>query len=385
MSAIGLAAVAAIVRPSSWHLASATQHRPVHLSSGMSTERTMTRPATGRRNGPGPATIADVAARARVGVTTVSRVLNDGQVSAPTRAKVLAAISDLAYRPRASARALASGATGTLGMVIPFFTHPSAVERVRGVLAALETASHELVLCNVADPRQRDDYLGRRAPLDRTDGLLIVSLSPRDEEAEAFVRAEIPVVLVDAHHPRLPSVVTDDVLGGELATRHLLELGHEQIAFIGDTSDPGFGFVACPRRLRGYRQALEAAGVPLRSELQREGPHDRLVAHRLTRELLSRDQPPTAIFAASDTQALGVLEAAGVEGFAVPDDLSVIGFDDLEVAPYVGLTTISQPLQESGRRGVERLLAGLRGEDDGPLEERLELKLEVRRTTAPPR
>jgi LacI family transcriptional regulator len=330
------------------------------------------------------ATIVDVAARAGVGTATVSRVLNDGQVSASARDKVLAAIGELDYRPSASARALVSGTTGSLGMVIPFFINPSAVERMRGVLAGLNATGFELVLCNVADPAEREEYLGRRAPLDRTDGMLIISLSPRDEEADAFARAGVPVVLVDAYHPRLPSLVTDDVQGGMLATRHLLELGHERIAFVGDTTDVRFGFVASRRRLLGYRRALQEAGVPVHRALQREGPHGRLSAHRLTRELLSLRQPPTAIFAASDIQALGVLEAAGVEGFAVPDDLSVVGFDDLEVAPYVGLTTVRQPLQESGRRGIERLAVAVRGDDHGPLEERLDLSLESRRTTAPP-
>ena len=331
------------------------------------------------------ATIADVADRAGVGVSTVSRVLNDGQVSAPARARVLNAIGELDYRPRASARALVSGSTGTVGMVIPFFTHASAIERVRGVLAALDEASYDLIVCNVADPDQRDDFLGRRAPLDRTDGLLVVSLSPRDDEADAFVRAGTPLVLLDAEHPRLRRLTTDDVHGGMLATQHLLELGHERIAFVGDTSDPRFGFVTSARRAEGYRRALKAAGVQVWPELQRGGPHGREVAHRLTRELLSLPRPPTAIFAASDTQAIGVLEAAGFEGFAVPGDLSVVGFDDLEVAPYVGLTTVRQPLEESGRRAVQRLVAAMRGDDEGPLEERLELVLKVRRTTAPAR
>jgi LacI family transcriptional regulator, galactose operon repressor len=331
------------------------------------------------------ATIADVAARAGVGASTVSRVLNDGQVSGPARARVLAAMNDLSYRPQASARALASGSTGTIGMVIPFFTHPSAVERVRGVLAAIDETPFELVLCNVADPAQRDEYLGRRAPLDRSDGLLIVSLGPRADEADALLASGAPVVLVDAHHPRLPRVVIDDVLGGEMATRHLLELGHERIAFVGDTTDPRWGFVASRLRLTGYRDALAAAGVPVRRELQRFGPHGRRVAHRLTTELFCLPEPPTAIFAASDTQALGVLEAADYAGVSVPDDLSVVGFDDLEVAPYVGLTTVAQPLYESGWRGLQRLLAVIAGDDDGPLEERLELELKVRRTTAPPR
>ena len=328
-------------------------------------------------------TIADVATRAGVGMSTVSRVLNDGQVSAPARERVLAAIEDLGYRPRASARALVTGATGTLALVIPFFTHPSAVERMRGVLAALDATEYEVVVCNVATAGQRDKYLGRGAPLDRSDGLLIVSLAPRDDEAEALLRSGAPVVLLDAFHPLLPSLRTDDVAGGMIATRHLIELGHERIAYVGDRTDPGLGFVSSEHRREGYRQALDAASLPVDRGLQRLGPHGRAVAHRLTRELLSLPEPPTAIFAASDTQALGVLEAASDEGVDVPRDLSVVGFDDLEIAPYVGLTTVRQPLADSGLRAVERLL-GVLGGIEAPMEERLELSLQVRRTTAPP-
>ena len=330
------------------------------------------------------ATIADVASRAGVGASTVSRVLNGGQVSGRARARVLAAIDDLDYRPRASARSLVTGSTQTLALVIPFFTHPSAVERMRGVLAAVDETDYDLVICNVANAAHRDEYLGPGAPLDRSDGLLLVSLVPREPEVDAFLRAGAPVVLLDAFHPRLPCLRIDDVTGGMLATQHLIELGHKRIAFVGDRTDGALGFVSSDRRREGYRQALEAAGIPVRRELQREGPHDRLVAHRLTRELLALERPPTAIFAASDTQALGVLEAAGIEGFEVPGDLSVVGFDDLELASYVGLTTVHQPLEESGRRAVERLVAALRDEDSHPGEDRLEIRLEVRRTTAPP-
>lgn len=342
-------------------------------------QRTPSRP---RGRDPAP-TIFDVARRAGVGKSTVSRVLNDGQVSGATRARVLAAMDDLGYRPRADARSLAAGRTGLIGMVIPCFTHPAAVERLRGVFDAASGHGEDVVVCNVASPAQRDEYLGLGAPLERFDGLLVVSLPPRDEEVERFARAGLPVVLLDAEHPALPRLVVDDVHGGELATRHLLELGHERIAFVGDRPDPGFGFVASRRRRQGYERALLAAGVEADPALCREAPHGRAAAHRLTRELLALPSPPTAVFAASDTQALGVLEAAGYEGVSVPGELSVVGFDGLDVSPYVGLTTVAQPLEESGRRGVERLFAAMEGARD-PVEEELAVRLEVRRTTAPP-
>jgi DNA-binding LacI/PurR family transcriptional regulator len=336
------------------------------------------RPATRR------VTITDVAGRAGVAVSTVSRVLNDGQVSGATRGRVLAAITELNYRPHAGARALASGREGTIGIVIPFITSPSAVERLRGILEAAEGIERDLLLCNVADPADRDEYLAFGAPLDRVDGLLIVSLAPRDAEVMTIAAAGVATVLLDAYHPDLHRVVIDDVHGGELATRHLLELGHEQIAFVGDDTDPRFGFVSSHLRWSGYRHALTEAGIRDARRLRRTGPHGREVAHRLTRELLSLRHPPTAIVAASDLQALGVLEAAAVEGISVPEQLSVVGFDDLEVSAYVGLTTVAQALHESGRRGVARLLALLDGEAPDALEEQLPLELKVRRTTAIP-
>jgi LacI family transcriptional regulator, galactose operon repressor len=329
------------------------------------------------------ATIADVAERAGVGASTVSRVLNDGQVSGKARARVLAAINELDYRPRASARSLVTGATATLSLVIPFFTHPSAVERVRGVLAAVDDTDYDLVICNVSNVAQRDDYLGRGAPLDRSDGMLIVSLAPHDDEVAAFVRTGAPVVVLDAFHPRLPCLRIDDVAGGMLATRHLIELGHERIAFIGDRPEPGLGFVSSERRRDGYRHALQAARLPVRPELEKVGSHGREVAHRLTRELLTLDEPPTAIFAASDTQALGVLEAAGFEGIAVPDELSVIGFNDFDFASWVrpAITTVRLPGAQMAARAIALVIEGA-GEPRAAESVAFEVELVVRETTA---
>lgn len=335
------------------------------------------------------ATISDVAAQAGVAVSTVSRVLNESpKVSETTRARVLAAIEQLDYRPNPLARGLSRGRCQTLGVVVPFFTHASAVERLRGVVAALDGSRYDVVLFNVESPLHRDEHFATLTRRDRADGLLVLSLPPPPDDLARLARAGVPVVLVDAWGTGAPMVVTDDVEGGRIATRHLLALGHERVAFIGDDPDNAFGFTSSPQREQGYRDVLEDAGVPLRSELIRYGPHDRTVAQRLTEQLLARREPPTAVFASSDVQATGVLAAARAAGLRVPEDLSVVGFDDIEMSAYAGLTTVRQPLFDSGRIGARLLLDALRdnGTSNGshPVVRELPLELVERSTTGPP-
>ncbi len=332
-----------------------------------------------------PARIADVAAAAGVGVATVSRVLNgNANVSAPTRARVLEAITALDYRPSSVARNLSLRRTLVIGVVIPFFTSPSAVERLRGVVTALEGSPYDLALFDVesADRQRRAfDLLGRG---DRADGLLVVSLVPPAEELGRLAAANLPTVVVDAPHDSLPTVVIDDVFGGEQATRHLIGLGHTKIAFVGDKPPDRFRFHSSRDRTLGYQRALADAGITVPREYVRAGTHSRHVARSIAIELLNVPDRPTAIFAASDTQALGVLEGARNLGIRVPEELSVVGFDDIEIASYAGLTTIRQPLFESGRRGTELLLSALAGEVPAVQTETLPLELVVRATTAPP-
>src|SRR5579884_2418688 len=336
---------------------------------------------------PGPATIADVAARAGVGVATVSRVLNGrANVSPGTRQRVLDAIAALDYRPSTLARNLSLRRTHVIGVVVPFFTSPSAVERVRGVVAALAGSSYDVMLFDVESAERREHAFQLFDRGDRSDGLLLVSLVPPDEEVARLRSSRLPCVLVDAPHPAFPSIVVDDVRGGELATSHLIELGHRRIGFLGDKSPDPFRFASSRDRTRGYEHALARAGIERRPEYGREGTQSRHEARGVAIDLLRLPERPTAVFAASDTQALGVLEAARILGLRVPEDLSVVGFDDVETAAYVGLTTVRQPLFESGRRGAElllQLLAGA-GEQLGDYAEQLEVELVVRSTTAPP-
>jgi DNA-binding LacI/PurR family transcriptional regulator len=330
------------------------------------------------------ATINDVAAHAGVGAGTVSRVLNDSpSVSAATRARVLAAIELLDYRPNPMARGLSRGRCQTVGAVVPFFTHASAIERLRGVMAGLDGSRYDLVLFNVQSPAHRDEHFAALRRRDRADGLLVVSLPPPTAELLRLREAGVPVVLIDARGADVPMVVIDDVAGGRLATEHLLSLGHERIAFVGDHPDNGLGFTSSSARERGYGEALSAAGVPAPPELVRYGPHDSTVAEELATDLFRLDDPPTAVFASSDVQASGVIAAARAAHLEVPADVSVVGFDDIEIARYTGLTTIRQPLFESGLLGAQELLAALEHDEKvEPAVHELPIELIVRSTTA---
>jgi LacI family transcriptional regulator len=340
-------------------------------------------PGAAARSTDSPARIADVAARAGVGVATVSRVLNDrGGVRVSTRERVVEAIEALHYRPSSLARSLSLRRTMVVAALLPWFTNPSAVQRVRGIVDGLSGSAYDLMVFDIeSEGRQRRAFeLFDRG--DRADGLLVVSTLPPEAEVDRIRAAGIPCVLIDAVHTSFPSIAVDDVAGGELATRHLVELGHRRIALIGDPP-PEFRFDWSRDRTRGYERALAAAGIDVRDDYVREGTRLPHVARAVASELLSLPERPTAVFAASDTQAIGVLEAARALGIEVPGALSVIGFDDIEVAAYLELTTVRQPLVESGRRGARLLLEALAGDEVAPLRELLPLELVVRGTTGP--
>ena len=327
-------------------------------------------------------TIARVAEKAGVGVATVSRVINGSSaVSEATRRRVLDVVAELGYEPNATARALSTGRTRTVGVIAPFFTRPSVIERLRGVAPVLAAAGYQLILFDVETPEQRNAAF--RSPIGRVDGLLSFSLAPSRADLARLRAAEVPVVLVDHAHERLPSVVVDDVEGGRLATAHLVELGHQRIAFAGDTVDEVHGASASTRRCVGYQRALVDAGIAPSPELVKLRPHGQ-DAPVVVDDLLGLDDPPTAIFAASDQQALAVIDRLRARGARVPEDVSVVGFDDVELARYAGLTTVAQPLEISGTRGAELLLSALDGAQAPEPSQHLPLKLVVRGTTAPP-
>ena len=328
-------------------------------------------------------TIARVAEEAGVGVGTVSRVLNGSPaVSDDTRRRVLEAIATLEYEPSPVARALSTGRTQAIGVVAPFFTHASVIERLRGVSHKLAEEDYQLILHDVERPDQRRNLFRSLAARGRIDGLLAISLAPTDREARRMLRAGVPIVLLDRAHDTLPCITIDDVEGGRMATEHLLGLGHRKIAFLGDVEANLFGFDSSAHRREGFEAAMAAAGVPVAPEWIVRRPHGRGAARDAAAELLAQESRPTAIFASSDVQAIGVLEAAQAANVPVPEQLSVIGFDNVEAAGYTGLTTVAQPLEEIGMMGADLLLRAMSGEEISS--RRMPLEIVVRGSTAPP-
>ena len=337
-------------------------------------------PVPQRPREPAP-TIRDVARHANVGVGTVSRVLNDSPlVSEDARRRVRKTIEELGYRRSSTARRLSLGRTQTIGVVAPFFTTRSVVERLRGVVERLrEWSDYDLLLFDVETLDQRADAFEDFAARDRVDGLLIVSLRPSDEEVRRLQLERLPVVLIDVSHPALARVVIDDEHGGRIAAEHLLAKGHRRIGFVGDAPSP-FGFTSSELRRRGMRAALRSAGIKQPRALEKRGPHGREEAFEMALELLAMQDRPTAIFAASDVQAMGVIQAAASLELRVPEDVAVIGFDDIEEASVLGLTTVRQPLRESGARGAELLMSAIEGREPEPVEELAPLTVIERRT-----
>jgi DNA-binding LacI/PurR family transcriptional regulator len=335
------------------------------------------------------ANIGDVARRAGVGRSTVSRVINErSNVDPETRRRVQRAIAELDYRPSSAARSLASGRSRTVGVVVPFLTRPSAVERISGIEAALAEADYDMVVFNVETPDRREHVMGALIQPGRIDGLIMVHLAPTEAEAKRLTRMGMPTVVLDAHHRTFTRVVSDDVAGGRLAARHLITLGHRRIGFVGDELRSAFRFSSSRLRLRGVRDALRESDLDLPPSLIATGDHSRRDAGGSAERMLISRLPPTAIVCASDTQAIGVLEASRRIGLPVPGALSVIGYDDIEIAELVGLTTIRQPLLESGRRAAGLLVEaiGLRAAARRALPRRevLDLQLVVRGTTSTP-
>ena len=335
-----------------------------------------------------PPTIQDVARHAEVAVGTVSRVINESPgVKPATRKRVLDAIGELDYSPNLIARSMSSRRTDSVGVIVPFFTRPFFSEILRGVEVAITRAEREFVLYNVRSNEQCQSYFHTLPRQRKVDGLLVVSLYPDDEAAAGFRKATMPVVLIDAYHPLLTSLVVNNVEGAYEAVKCLIAYGHRRIGFINGITEGDFHFNVGNDRFVGLHRAFGEAGILYEPDLVLTATWNRQGGREAALQLLMRPDRPTAIFAASDLQAVGVLEAARSLNISVPDDLSVVGFDGIELSEIMELSTVQQPMQHMGELGAQKLIAQIEGAADAgsrPELIRLQPGLILRRTVSTP-
>lgn len=328
-------------------------------------------------------TIYDVAERSGVSISTISRVLNaPDKVNSKTHKRVMDAIDHLGFVPKAEARARALRNTNRIGVLTPFFTAPSFVQRLRGVASALSRANYELVIYPVDSVEHLQGYIFSIPIMQNIDGLIVMSLAIDDKEAGRLHDNGMETVLIEYSHPQLNSIVINDFQGGRMVAEHLVKKGHSRLAFLGDIEPPeSYAIHPVKSRLLGFKEYLEGAGIALSKQSIGSCSYDRAETTIAARTLLSLPKRPTAIFVASDMQALTVMKVARQMSLRIPDDLAVVGFDDIDVAEDVDLTTIRQHLDESGRLAVEILLARI-ADANRPLQNiNLPLKLTERLTS----
>lgn len=295
-------------------------------------------------------TIFDVADEAGVSYSTVSRVINNkSNVNADTRERVLHAMEQLGYVGNIPARSLAGGTSRVVGLLVDHLNNSYMGEIIRGIDEMLEVNNYNLMLYTTHRRKTKESAYVTKLTRNFADGLLLIL--PRNEKAylETLHQRRFPYVLVDyqGSNQQVPSVIATNRKGAYDATTYLITLGHRRIGFITGTMEFG-----CAReRLAGYRAALADQGIAFDPELVCEGDFLQPQGYRCAEQLLSLAAPPTALFVSNDVMAFGAIEAAGVRGLHIPEDLSIIGFDDIPQAAHVhpALTTVRQPLEEMGR------------------------------------
>ena len=323
-------------------------------------------------------TIYDVAKEAGVSIATVSRVLNSSTgVNPKTRTTVLAAINQLGFVPKAESRARALMSTNRIGVLIPFFTAPSFVQRLRGIASVLRKENYELVIYPIDSQSRMNNYL-ETLPLKRNlDGLIIVSQVFDPQQSKRLMEHHLEAVAIEYYDPHLCTLQIDDEGGGYMAAQYLLSKGYRRFAFAGGEDKPEFGVDPITPRLNGFRHGLAEATI----DLPDSAVHFFVTDPKAFLETVDcRSGQPLAIFAATDLQAVLLLKEARRLGLRVPQDIAIIGFDDIDMADYVGLTTISQPLDDSGKIAAELLLSRLMNPTRSVQHIELPLKLIIRET-----
>lgn len=326
--------------------------------------------------------IYDVARKSGLSVVTVSRVINQStSVRANNREKVLRAMEELDYHPNASARSLARGKTGVIGLTLTNL-HDSFFDAVvKEINDRLAEQGYFLALS--FSTRFQDSFHRSLFQQDRVDGVILLSPVQENEYVLELEKRKIPFIMIDNQqsHSTVTSIIVDNFKGGYEATKHLLDLGHTEIAHISGSAP----FLSSKERERGYLFALEEAGL-LPYCIER-GTFAISSGYEIAKGWIDTGRIPPAIFAADDNIALGVMDALKNEGIRIPRDVSIVGFDDTHMASEFRprLTTVRQPAEKIGREAVRQLLAAIDDTSTNKVTLKLDAELVIRESTAHPR
>lgn len=331
-------------------------------------------------------TYKDVAKRAGVSVATVSYVLNDGPrpVSAETRARVEEAIAELGYYPNEVARSLRLQHSSTIGLIIPNTANPVYAEIALALERVCTDAGFLVLLCNSGRQPERERMLVQMLRAKGVDGVALVPHHQPQQLIEPLLKARIPTVVLEHDLPGVHCIGVADLEGGRIATQHLIELGHRRIGLIRQHPTNALS----NDRLTGYQQALAAVNISVDPRLVVECAPRHAAGAEAMQKLLALPEPPTAVFTHNDVIALGAIHAIADAGLQVPDDISVVGFDDIDSARYYQppLTTVRLPKTEMAMMAAQTLLKLVQGNEEiEPQTTILPVELMVRASTKPPR
>lgn len=327
-------------------------------------------------------TIYDVAELASVSIATVSRVINASDlVREETREKVLAAIDALGFIPDAFARERARKEVGHIGVITPFFTIPSITKRLSGIANTLMNTAYNLMVYPVDSEKRLKTYYTELPYSRLVDGLIVLTLPIDETSLLRFKNNKIPLLMIENHINGYSSIEYDNKYGGQLGAEHFISKNHQRCAFIGNSLVPEYALNQEEDRMKGYQQTLHAHGLDLPNDYVKFPVLHSRDQDQQVYDLLDLDSPPSAIFTSTDELALRVLKVAQKRGIRIPEDLAVIGFDDIDIAAYLELTTISQSLYESGVLAAEHLVSQI-ADPTRPVENTfIQLRLIERSTT----
>jgi DNA-binding LacI/PurR family transcriptional regulator len=332
--------------------------------------------------------IKDIARAAKVSHPTVSRALSDSPlVKGETAKRIRQIAASLGYRPSAIARSLATKRTKTIGVVVTSIADPFIADVISGVEEAANDHGYSVFLANSNANPDREVKVVHSFHERRVDGILVTASRVGALYVPLLSQLKVPIVLINNQHPDetdefIYSVTIDNIKASIEVMRHLIGLGHKRIAYIGDRG----GFQSDIERLAGYRQGLAFAEYPFLPELIVQGDGKPEGGGQAMEQLLALPNPPTAVFCYNDMSALGALRVLHGHGIKVPEEISLVGFDDLAIASYTSplLTTVSQPKQQMGRMAME-ILIKLLSRTESKTNIKVEGKLIVRESTAPPK